>query len=531
MLLIMISAQIIFRIGFSVSWSENIFRLTDYPYFDGFPVVTQTSDGRIWVVWSKDIEGNLTLFYKTSFDFGNTWSKEDNLTKELGPGQNVDPAILQVANGTIWVVWASNKPTPPPPPEPDFTLDASPQNLTIPLGDSDNSTIIVTSLNNFSDPVDLFVKNEPLGVTTTLDPSQVTPPPNGTANSTLTIYVATTAKPGNYTMSVIGSSGDKSHKVDIYLEITESTTTTSSDTSLSIEEETSTTSSSSSSLEEDYEVYYKVSHDNGATWSVDFQLTNNSVDDFSPSFTQLKNGTIMVVWQSTREGNTDIYYKTTIDGSSWSKEIRLTTHSGLDKGPSIMQAKDGKIWVVWASDRTGNFDLFYKTYDGSVWSDAAQLTYSSDSDASPSILQTVDEIIWVFWSSYPTTTGTATGDIYYKYSIDNGATWSDRVQFTTDKYEDVWPAITQAHDIKIWVVWTSNRGDQPDGNWDVYYRTSLPADINEDGVVDIKDLSIVSKAFGTFKNEPDYNPDADVNKDGVVDLADLTIVAYDLGAT
>lgn len=62
-------------------------------------------------------------------------------------------------------------------------------------------------------------------------------------------------------------------------------------------------------------------------------------------------------------------------------------------------------------------------------------------------------------------------------------------------------------------------------------KVKLPGDINEDGVVDIKDLSIVSIAFGTFEGEPEYDPDADVNKDGIVDLMDLVIVALNLGKT
>jgi hypothetical protein len=158
------------------------------------------------------------------------------------------------------------------------------------------------------------------------------------------------------------------------------------------------------------------------------------------------------------------------------------------------------------------------------------LTNSTNSDACPSILQTIDETIWIFWSSIELSP-TATGDIYYKFSLDNGATWSDRVQFTTDPYEDVWPSLTQAHNTGIWVVWTSDRADQPDGNWDIYFRTSLVGDVNEDGVVDIWDLSIVGKAYGSLKGEPEYTPEADINKDQIVDMRDIQLVARNYGKT
>ncbi len=290
--------------------------------------------------------------------------------------------------------------------------------------------------------------------------------------------------------------------------------------------------SSATSLSEyemDYEIFYKTSHDNGATWSNRVQLTDNPTQDLGPSIIQLTNGTIMVVHQAEPTGNPDIFYNATVDGTSWTHG-NITADPGFDKGPSIMQADDEKLWVVWTSGRTGDFDIFGKTYDGSSWSDATRLTFSTNDDTNPSIVQTVDGTIWLFWASRGTSP-TATADIYYKFSTDNGATWSDRVQFTTDNNEDVWPAVAETRDTRFWVLWTSNRADQPDGNWDVYYRTSLVGDVNGDGVVDIYDLSLVGKAYGAVVGQPAYNPDADITKDGRVDIRDIALVSRNWGAT
>lgn len=56
-------------------------------------------------------------------------------------------------------------------------------------------------------------------------------------------------------------------------------------------------------------------------------------------------------------------------------------------------------------------------------------------------------------------------------------------------------------------------------------------DVNGDGKVDIKDLALAGKAFGTYSGHPAYNPAADVNQDGVVDIRDLAIVAKNFGQT
>ena len=65
---------------------------------------------------------------------------------------------------------------------------------------------------------------------------------------------------------------------------------------------------------------------------------------------------------------------------------------------------------------------------------------------------------------------------------------------------------------------------------DIQERTpvlqTLPWDINNDGIVDIQDLILVSNSFG---QEPSEYPKADTNKDGHVDIIDLLIVAAHFG--
>ncbi len=57
-------------------------------------------------------------------------------------------------------------------------------------------------------------------------------------------------------------------------------------------------------------------------------------------------------------------------------------------------------------------------------------------------------------------------------------------------------------------------------------RNRLPWDIDDNGVVDIEDLLLISNSFGSKTID---NPKVDVNKDGIVDIIDLLIVAAHLG--
>ena len=376
----------------AVTWSDHEIRLTTYADFDGIPAILETDDRTLWIFWTRKTVDNYNVLYVTSSNGGANWSPETQLTSDSGANSGV--SVCQALDNTIWLVYASDR-------------------------------------------------------------------------------------TGNY------------------------------------------------------DLYYKTSSDYGASWSNDTQLTFHSGHDLKPVVRQMSDGTIWIVWASDRSGSYDLYLKNSQNnGDSWSDDIQLTTDLGLDKMPSLAQMSNGTIWLVFASDRTGHYELYYMTSSdfGASWSGSTQLSSDPKIDSNPCVFQTLDGKIWIFWSRREAAE-TADDDIYYMCSSDDGAEWSDRIEFVGTNYEDVWPAATRSSDTKIWVVWCNDEADQPWGNWDIYYRTSLAGDVNEDNSVNVVDLSIVSLAFGCMIGEPDYNPVADINKDGWVNMSDLVIVAYYLGAT
>ena len=68
-----------------------------------------------------------------------------------------------------------------------------------------------------------------------------------------------------------------------------------------------------------------------------------------------------------------------------------------------------------------------------------------------------------------------------------------------------------------------------EGEWDTKQITVkvLPhiADLNEDGKVDIQDLHIWCRAYGSYPSHGRWNPKADINHDGKVDILDAVIIA------
>ncbi len=72
------------------------------------------------------------------------------------------------------------------------------------------------------------------------------------------------------------------------------------------------------------------------------------------------------------------------------------------------------------------------------------------------------------------------------------------------------------------------------GNWaSGPSRQAFPrliGDVNKDCTVDIADLVLVARSFGSSTGGSNFNNMADLNGDGVIDIADLAIVGSNFGS-
>lgn len=59
----------------------------------------------------------------------------------------------------------------------------------------------------------------------------------------------------------------------------------------------------------------------------------------------------------------------------------------------------------------------------------------------------------------------------------------------------------------------------------------LLEDVNQDGIVNMKDIAIVDQALGLTPASPDWNPKADLNRNLEVDMHDLSLVVQGFGKT
>jgi peroxiredoxin len=56
-------------------------------------------------------------------------------------------------------------------------------------------------------------------------------------------------------------------------------------------------------------------------------------------------------------------------------------------------------------------------------------------------------------------------------------------------------------------------------------------DLNGDGVINVLDISIVARAFGSKSGDANWNQIADFNQDGIINILDISLVARQFGKT
>ncbi|OGF67549.1 MAG: hypothetical protein A2Y62_15755 [Candidatus Fischerbacteria bacterium RBG_13_37_8] len=104
--------------------------------------------------------------------------------------------------------------------EPYYLLECDPSVLNILRGTSEATSSTITSINNFSSPVTLSCEGLPTGISCDFTPNPVTPPPNDSISSTLTVTVASAVQPGEYMFYVNATDGTLIRKVKMKIIVT-----------------------------------------------------------------------------------------------------------------------------------------------------------------------------------------------------------------------------------------------------------------------------------------------------------------------
>jgi hypothetical protein len=198
------------------------------------------------------------------------------------------------------------------------------------------------------------------------------------------------------------------------------------------------------------------------------RVTSDTADNCDPSIVADPAGRVWIAWASNRDGDWNIYSSYYYDGS-WSTSLAVTTHPEDDLQAKITTDGNGKVWVAWQSFRDGDANIYVSYNDGSIWNSPFQITWDTLDDISPSFSQNNSGRIWLSWMSKRFDNWDVFTSLY------DGTNWSYPRQVTANSSNDYLPAVVEDTSGEAWLVWATDR----DLNWNIYSAFSylLPPDL------------------------------------------------------
>lgn len=109
-------------------------------------------------------------------------------------------------------------------------------------------------------------------------------------------------------------------------------------------------------------------------------------------------GQIAVVWQSYRNGQSDIYLKVRNSQGSWSQEVRLSDSPANDWEPSVAVGGDGAVYAAWDTYARGNYDVQFRAWRNGLLSNVENVTSSPTFQAHTTVAVDRENRAWVAWN-------------------------------------------------------------------------------------------------------------------------------------
>lgn len=164
---------------------------------------------------------------------------------------------------------------------------------------------------------------------------------------------------------------------------------------------------------ETYAIYYSQLDLNGRVLVNDTKVSTGGGKSTNPLDMALDSHmTVYIAWVDDRDGNWEVYYaKLGSNGAVLRGDTRLTSDTAASWKPRIAIGPDNSLHLVWEDTRDGNREIYYKRLDanGSVLVDETRLTYNLATSINPDIAVDSTGVVHLVWEQ--------DGEIYYKKSV------------------------------------------------------------------------------------------------------------------
>ncbi len=191
-------------------------------------------------------------------------------------------------------------------------------------------------------------------------------------------------------------------------------------------------------------------------------ITDHSSVDVESSTIFDSYGVFWCAWSSQRDGDRNIYLKSSVNGVDWAAPINVTSASSSEREPSLLQLDNLTYVVAYASDIGGNYDIYIKhSRWGGYWSESIKVTSSPYDERHPMLYQRPDGRIFLAYDiDEPQPVGSAVrishGNNVFSLSVPKTA--------ATGLSMNCEPSLTEGPDGNVSVIFSSDRT----GNYEIW---------------------------------------------------------------
>ncbi len=199
-------------------------------------------------------------------------------------------------------------------------------------------------------------------------------------------------------------------------------------------------------------------------WQEPVALEDGSDDHYSPAIVALPGGTALAVWSGRAGAGFELFAATISSGGQAGATERLTRAPHADFNARAAADPKGSVTVVWQSFRNGQSDIYARRWTNRRWGPEVRVSPSAANDWEPAIALDSRGTAWIGWDSYHT------GNYDVFLASFDGVRTSSPIPITSDTTAQFHSAVAVDRQDRVWIAW-----DEGGENWGKDLSTSSAA--------------------------------------------------------
>jgi hypothetical protein len=237
-----------------------------------------------------------------------------------------------------------------------------------------------------------------------------------------------------------------------------------------------------------YDIYFSRSSDNGDHWTQALNISNNEQVSLVPAIAVGNFGNICAAWISGYYLGHDLFFRDSNDnGAGWGQVIKISNMPGDSLAPVIAIDSSGHLYVAWANYDYNlfHYDIYfsYSTDNGATWSQEVNISNNPVNSTNPTAAVDNTGNIYVAWMDDHAENWKE--DIYFSRSIDNGINWTPALNLSNTPERSRMPAAAVDSAGNIDVVWMEDPSDNYEE--EIYFTRSTDNGTNWTPMLNLSD--------------------------------------------